>query len=225
MLPERLAAKLLEIAERFKELQQTAIAKPGDDPKIAALKVDVQKAIEAGDLGKADALLADVEVEQRQARERLSANEAETAAQRGDIAMTRLRYGEAATHYADAAAVLSSESSGDRNGSITSTEKPTLFISKGTNLATMLLCMRRSIVTAASSTCNPANHVPLQWASERRTISASRSVALGERESGTDKLEQAVAAYREVLKERTRERVPLDWASDAEQSWDRTLRG
>lgn len=36
---------------------------------------------------------------------------------------------------------------------------------------------------------------------------------LGERESGTDKLEEAVAAYREALKENTRERVPLEWAS------------
>jgi tetratricopeptide (TPR) repeat protein len=35
---------------------------------------------------------------------------------------------------------------------------------------------------------------------------------LGERESGTARLEDAVAAYREALKERTRERVPLDWA-------------
>ena len=36
---------------------------------------------------------------------------------------------------------------------------------------------------------------------------------LGERESGTARLEQAVAAFTEVLKERTRERVPLDWAA------------
>jgi hypothetical protein len=36
--------------------------------------------------------------------------------------------------------------------------------------------------------------------------------ALGEGESGTTKLEEAVVAYREALKERTRERVPLDWA-------------
>jgi tetratricopeptide (TPR) repeat protein len=35
---------------------------------------------------------------------------------------------------------------------------------------------------------------------------------LGVRESGTEKLEEAVSAYREALKERTRERVPLDWA-------------
>jgi hypothetical protein len=67
--PERLAAKLVEIAERFKDLQATASAQSGDDPKIAALKTDAQKAIDAGDLAKADALLADVETEQRRAHD------------------------------------------------------------------------------------------------------------------------------------------------------------
>ena len=47
----------------------------------------------------------------------------------------------------------------------------------------------------------------------RRTISAMRSATLGERESGTARLEEAVAAYRAALEERTRERVPLDWAT------------
>ena len=40
-----------------------------------------------------------------------------------------------------------------------------------------------------------------------------RSASLGERESGTARLEEAVAAYRAALEERTRERVPLDWAT------------
>ena len=35
---------------------------------------------------------------------------------------------------------------------------------------------------------------------------------LGEREVGTARLEEAVAAYRAALKERTRNRVPLEWA-------------
>src|SRR5260221_14608748 len=94
--PERLAAKLVEIAERFKDLQATASAQPGDDPKIAALKTNAQKAIEVGELSKADALLADVETEQKRGLDRLALNGAETAAQRGEIALTRLRYAEAA---------------------------------------------------------------------------------------------------------------------------------
>ena len=36
---------------------------------------------------------------------------------------------------------------------------------------------------------------------------------LGMRESGTTRLEEAVAAYRAALEERTRERVPLQWAA------------
>src|SRR5256886_4804554 len=70
--PERLAAKLVEIAERFKDLQATASAQPGDDPKIAALKADAQKAVDAGELTKAEALLADVETEQKRALDRLA---------------------------------------------------------------------------------------------------------------------------------------------------------
>lgn len=35
----------------------------------------------------------------------------------------------------------------------------------------------------------------------------------GERASGTQQLEQAIALFREALKERTRELVPLDWAA------------
>ena len=42
---------------------------------------------------------------------------------------------------------------------------------------------------------------------------ADASWTLGERESGTDRLEAAVAAYRKALEERTRERVPLQWAT------------
>ena len=37
--------------------------------------------------------------------------------------------------------------------------------------------------------------------------------ALGHRESETERLEEAVSAYRAALEERTRERVPLDWAA------------
>ena len=36
---------------------------------------------------------------------------------------------------------------------------------------------------------------------------------LGERESGTARLEEAVDAYRDALEGRTRERVPLEWAT------------
>ena len=57
----------------------------------------------------------------------------------------------------------------------------------------------------------PRERVPIDWAATQSNLGLAL-VALGERESGTERLEQAVAAHTEALKERTRERVPLDWA-------------
>ncbi len=54
--------------------------------------------------------------------------------------------------------------------------------------------------------------MPLDWAMTQNNLGNALRT-LGERESGTARLEEAVAAYRAALEERTRERVPLDWAA------------
>src|SRR4051794_15742199 len=54
--------------------------------------------------------------------------------------------------------------------------------------------------------------VPLDWAMTQSNLGDALST-LGERESGTARLEEAVAVYRSALQERTRERVQLDWAA------------
>ena len=54
--------------------------------------------------------------------------------------------------------------------------------------------------------------VPLDWATTQNNL-GNALARLGERESGTARLEEAVKAYRAALEERTRERVPLDWAT------------
>ena len=53
--------------------------------------------------------------------------------------------------------------------------------------------------------------VPLEWARTQNNLGFALWT-LGERESGTARLEEAVAAYRAALEEWTRERVPLQWA-------------
>jgi hypothetical protein len=52
----------------------------------------------------------------------------------------------------------------------------------------------------------------LLWASAQVGLGAALE-RIGERESGTERLEQAIVAYREALKEWTRDRVPFQWAS------------
>jgi hypothetical protein len=54
--------------------------------------------------------------------------------------------------------------------------------------------------------------VPLDWAMTQNNLGIALPT-LGERESGTARLEEAVAAYRAALQEFTRERVPLQWAA------------
>jgi 16S rRNA G1207 methylase RsmC len=49
---------------------------------------------------------------------------------------------------------------------------------------------------------------PLDWARTQNNL-GNVLLALGAREGGTARLEEAVAAYREALKERTRERVAM----------------
>jgi tetratricopeptide (TPR) repeat protein len=299
-----LAAKLVEIAQSFKTLKAT-VAQPGDDPKIAALKTDAQKAIGAGELAKADALLAHVETEQK---DRFAVNAAETSARRGEIALTRLRYAEAATHFANAAAVfppnsahedkrisyLQKEASalfqqgdefGDNGALLSAIERykrlvdlvrrerapsprvdavqpgsaaeaagfqpgdlvltidgrpvesfPDLQQITRTSVGVTLVfevdrggvkVTLKAIPTPRESkdgfgnvhrigvlgiTRSPSpDDTHLDWAETHNSLGFALST-LGTRESGTAKLEEAVAAHRDALKAITRERAPLPWA-------------
>ena len=209
--PERLASKLVEIAERFKTLQATTLAQPGDDAKISALKAEAQKAIEAGDLARADALLTEVRTEQRRMRNRYAVDEAETSARLGDIALTRLRYVEAAQHFAIAAAALPAEGAHqDKQIDYLREEAHALYLQGNefgdNNALIMTIARYRSLLNLA-----PRERVPLDWAMTQNNLGLALW-ALGARESETTRLNEAVAAYREALKESTRERVPIDWA-------------
>ena len=53
--------------------------------------------------------------------------------------------------------------------------------------------------------------MPLSWAATQNNLGLALT-SLGERESGTARLEEAVVAYREALKESPREKVPFNWA-------------
>ena len=209
--PERLAAKLVEIAERFKALQAEMLAQPSDTAKVATLKAEAQKAIEAGDLAKADALLADVETEQRRMRDGLAVNLAETSARRGDIALARLQYREAALHFANAAAALPPESTHEEKRSGYLAKEAGALYRQGDEFGDNDALRAAIELGKRLISLNPRERVALDWAMTQNNLGNALST-LGERESGTARLEEAVQAYREALKEYTRERAPLGWA-------------
>jgi hypothetical protein len=104
--PERLAAKLIEIAQKFNDLKSASTAQPGDDAEIEALRQQVQAAIDSGDLARADSVLAQIEMKQRTALDRLASNAAATVGRRGEVALARLHYLDAAKQFAEAARLL-----------------------------------------------------------------------------------------------------------------------
>jgi tetratricopeptide (TPR) repeat protein len=308
--PERLTAKLVEIAESFKALRETASAQPGDSPRIVSLRAKAQKAVEAGELAKASELLADVVAEQTSSLDRLAVNAADTYARLGGIALTRLRYAEAATHFANAAAVFPPNSAhedkrisyvqqeadalfqqvdefGDNGALLSAIERykrlvdlvhrkrapsprvdavqpgsaaegagfqpgdlvltidrrpvesfPDIQQIVSTSAGEMLVFevdrggvkvtlkaiptlreskdrfgnVHRIGVLGITRSPSPDDTHSLDWAGTHNSLGLAL-LTLGTRESGTAKLEEAVVAFREALKETTRERVPLEWAS------------
>ena len=209
--PERLAAKLVEIAERFKDLSATASTVPSDSPRIVSLKAEAKRAIEAGELAKADALLTNVVAEETSSLDRLAVNAADTYNRLAAVALARLRYAEAAKYFANAAAVFPPGSAyEDRRVSYLQKEAWAFNkqgVERGDNSA-LLLAIERYMRLLEGT---PRERAPLIWAATQSNLGGALQ-ALGARESGTAKLEQAVVAFREALKEQTRERAPLNWA-------------
>jgi tetratricopeptide (TPR) repeat protein len=178
---------------------------------MATLKADARKAVDAGDLRKTDALLAQIETRQREALDRLAANAAATCGQRAEIALTQLQYREAAGHFATAAAILPlfDANEGARVGYL-QREADALyrqgyeFGDKGA-LTDAIDRFKRILILL------PRERVPGEWAAVENGLGISL-LKLGEREAGTARIEEAAAAFREALKEPTREQAPLAWA-------------
>lgn len=123
--------------------------------------------------------------------------------------MARLRYVEAAQHYAAAAGDLPAARQNDRHGYL---EQEVLALyqqgtERGDNGAALLAVDRCRVL---ARTIDRAT-APIDWAKTQMNLGNALAV-LGERQVGTARLEEAVAAYRLALEEWTRERVPLDWA-------------
>ena len=59
--PERMGSKFVEIVQQYKVLEtSTGSTRQGDPTNVAALRADVQRAIETGNLAKADLLLEEI---------------------------------------------------------------------------------------------------------------------------------------------------------------------
>src|SRR5215472_8908961 len=207
---EQLGQKLLEIAGRYRELLAQVRPSPDDGPNAAEIKNAAARALEAGQFDRADELLDQLQKLQDAALEQRQLQRASTSAQRGQLAMARLQYRNAARHFADAGRHVPPEHSEVRVGYLDQ-EAGALYREgdeRGDNGALAAAIERYRVVLTILS----RETLPLAWAATQNNL-GNALATLGVRENGTARLGKAVAAYSAALGECTRERAPLQWAS------------
>jgi tetratricopeptide (TPR) repeat protein len=222
--PEKITAKLIEIANQAVATRQRVAALEPDDPATKALVDQAKVELDKGHPDAASALLQHAEEAElaSAAQARALAQQASAAADarqlraakaresRGDVALTQLHYGEAAGLFGSAASLLPAGSSADR-GRLLSRQADALYRQGSEFGDNKALTDSIAIWKEISEQDYPRTKAPLDWAMSQNNL-GNALATLGGRESGTAHLEDAVAAYRAALEERTRDRVPLDWA-------------
>ncbi len=117
---ERIPARLIEVATHFAQTRDALAALEPDDPKAAALATSAKQALDGGRLAEADRLLdqakeielaalrqaRELKQKAQQAEDRHALNAAKLVSGQGSIALTQLRYRDAAQHFKNAAELV-----------------------------------------------------------------------------------------------------------------------
>jgi hypothetical protein len=220
---EKIPVRLTEIATHFAQTRDELASLEPDDPHAAELARTAKSALDAGRLTEADNLLnqakeaelaafkqaRELKQKAQEAEDRHALNAAKLLAVRGNIALTQLRYTNAAQQFKECADLVPSGHP-DATAYCLQGQADALYREgdeRGDNAA-----LNQSITTwRLVLQYRTRDRVPLDCAGTQNNLGLALW-RLGAREGGTARLEEALAAYRAALDERTRERVPLDWA-------------
>jgi tetratricopeptide (TPR) repeat protein len=224
---DRLSEALSKVAADYKQLQAQAAAAAAlarDNPIAQAFVTQANAEIALGHFGHAHELLHQATQAQlaaaqaaRQLREQAQVAEyaqmlgaANATAVEAGVALTERHYTQAAALFGQAARYIPPGHPEEHVGYL-SRQADTLFRQGdefGDNAA---LAASIAIWKQLADQGYPRERVPLEWASTQNKLGIALWT-LGWRESGTARLEEAVAVFRAALEEVTRERVPLLWA-------------
>ena len=212
-----------ELARRFAVMRDALQRQGNDDPEIATLKQQASDALLSADLDAAERLLATIRARQRTLSEQRRRNadeahadfmvaikdEAGTCARQADAALLRLDVAAALDFYRDGGAVL-----GDGPPE---TRWEYIFLAAATLEEFGKRAVRNDALVACFDMYELAlrdagrNRVPRHWATTQTNLGRALAT-LGERESGTARLEEAIVCHRPALEELTHDRVPRLWA-------------
>ncbi|WP_374308464.1 tetratricopeptide repeat protein [Methylocella sp.] len=201
-IPRLLEAKADELLKLREEIEAFRAA----FPDLAAIVVEAEKLIEAGALDKAHDILVKGREAARARRQDAARAEARLLSLDAGIDDLKLAYRSAAEKYGEAASLVAGFDAGARFDFLSAQQhelyKQGLEFGDNPSLIEAVTVARQLLAVALNGDQRGATQNNL----------GNALATLGARESGTARLEQAVDAYRETLKEYTRDRVPLDWA-------------
>ena len=216
---DKLAEALTKVAGDYKRLQTQVAALNPNNPEARRLVDEAKPEIAAGHFARAHELLheatqaqiaaaqeaAKLEEQAHAAKDSQMLGAASSTGAEGDLALTERRYDEAAELFGQAAGYVPSGHASEHGGYLR--HQAYALYRQGDNDA-----LRSSIeVLGRALQDYPRERAPLEWAKTQMGLGNALE-APGERESGTARLEEAVAAYRAALEENTRARLPLGWA-------------
>jgi len=201
-IPKRLDAaadKLIELRAENETLRR-------GPPALAVIAEEVQALIDKGDFDLALEAMERGRQAARTLRIDASRHEAMFLAQGARVDSLQLAYRSAASKYAEAAALVAPFDT-EQQRSFLFSQADELY-KQGDEFGDNDALIEAIDVYRRCLALTPRSERPLDWATTQGNLGNALS-SLGERESGTETLQQAVAAFREALKELTEEAVPF----------------
>jgi tetratricopeptide (TPR) repeat protein len=223
-LPEdKLAEALTRVAEDFGRLNAQVSALNPVNPAARALIDEAKAEISAGRFAPARERLRDATEVQlkaardaREVREKAEAAEeaqslgaAGSTAAEGDVAMTERKFAEAAKLFGLAAGYVPPSHRDERGDYLL--RQADALTRQGAERGDNDALSKAAEVCRSALTETTRSEQPVRWANLETTLGAALRT-LGERESGTPNLEDAIGAYRASLTELKRDKDPIAWA-------------
>ncbi len=202
-IPKILDAKAEELVKLRAEV---AVLQHGS-PAVAALAKQAEALINKGDLDGASQVLARGREAARKQREGANRDEATVLGLDARLDDLKLAYRSAAAKYGEAAGLMAGFDP-SKYFALLGHQEHELYKQGGEFGDNQALVEAIEVARRMQAVAGDADQrgVALTWL-------GNALGSLGEREGGTARLEEAVAAYRAALEENTRARVPLDWAA------------
>ncbi len=225
---QRIEKLLIQKAEDYRALKERLECLSDDDSAVQALRRAASELIDAGDFAAADARLADAEArdlasaiehEEIANRKRLSA--AGSRGARGDAAMLHLTYREAANHYVQAAQITAPLGDVEERWRWLMRHAGAL-LPQGEDFGDNGALVEAIAAYRFCLTLTPRERLPLEWAGAQNNLGNSLRV-LGERESGTARLEEAAATVRRIARGTEVRSGTARMGGGSEQPWHDTL--